>query len=65
MIEVLGRLAHSPAACSFSIALGIGIMLSVASLDPSDTSAIALRNAVGAVFLLAPAFILRFRDEDS
>jgi hypothetical protein len=38
-------------------------MLSVAYLDPSDTLAITLRNAVGAVFLLAPALAQRFRDE--
>lgn len=64
MTKVLGRLANSPAACSFSISLGTGVMLSVAYLDPSNTPAILLRNAVGAVFLLAPALIQRFRDED-
>ncbi|MCS7026262.1 MAG: hypothetical protein NZV14_15805 [Bryobacteraceae bacterium] len=65
MQKVLGRLANSPAACFFSIACGIGVMLSVASLSPTDTSAILLRNAVGAVFLLAPAFCQRFREQDT
>ena len=64
MTKVLGRFANSPAACTFSISLGVGVMLSVAYLDPSQTSAIALRHAVGAIFLLAPSVAQRWRDNE-
>ena len=62
--RVLGIFKHSPAACSFSIALGVGIMLSVAYLDPADKSSIAFRHALGGVFLLLPGLANRIPEED-
>lgn len=63
MTRVLAHFANSPAACTFSIALGIGIMLSVAYLDPANTTAIAIRHGVGSFFLLLPGAAQRRRDE--
>ncbi|HUQ93652.1 MAG TPA: hypothetical protein VM120_18370 [Bryobacteraceae bacterium] len=54
MIKVLDLLQHSPTACTFSICFGIGIMLSVAYVDPSESSTIVLRQALGGFFLLLP-----------
>ena len=64
--KVLEIFKHNPMACTFSIAFGILIMLSVAYLDPSESSAIRLRHAVGSVLLLLPGMAQRMRtDEDS
>ncbi len=59
MLRVLSNLRNSPIACSFSMAFGIGVMLSVAYLDPDNKAAIALRHAVGGFFLLLPGVVNR------
>jgi hypothetical protein len=64
MTKVLGILRNSPAACTFCIAFGIGVMLSVAYLDPNDTSTIGMRHALGGVFLLLPGMANRVANED-
>lgn len=64
MLKVLSNFASSPVACSFSIAFGIGAMLSIANIDPTDTARIAFRQAIGGLLLLAPSVAQRFRDED-
>jgi hypothetical protein len=60
MSKVLGIIAKSPFACSFSIALGVGILLSVAYLDPTDIAAIQVRQVAGGVFVLLPGISQRF-----
>jgi hypothetical protein len=62
--KVLGIFKHSPAACSFCIMFGVGIMLSVAYLDPTETSGISYRHALGGVFLLLPGLANRLADEE-
>jgi hypothetical protein len=64
MAKVLGIFKNSPAACSFCIAFGIGVMLSVAYLDPTDTSTIGFRHALGGVCLLLPGFANRMSDDE-
>jgi hypothetical protein len=43
---------------------GVGIMLSVAYLDPAETSSIGFRHALGGVFLLLPGLANRMADEE-
>lgn len=62
MTKVLAIFKNSPVACSFSIAFGIGVMLSVAYLDPADTSTIGFRHALGGVCLLLPGLANRFTE---
>ncbi|MBL8173371.1 MAG: hypothetical protein JNK48_01790 [Bryobacterales bacterium] len=64
MSKVLDTLKHSPAACAFCLAFGIGIMLSVAYVDPSNGTAITVRQAVGSVFLLLPGLAHKFYEQD-
>ncbi len=64
MTKVLAKIFRSPAICSLSISFGIGVMLSVAFLDPSDSSQIVLRHTIGGFCLLAPGIAQRFRDEE-
>ncbi len=64
MSKVLAALKHSPAACAFCLAFGIGVMLSVAYVDPSDKSGITIRQAVGSVFLLLPGLANKFYEAD-
>jgi CBS-domain-containing membrane protein len=64
MSKVLYTLKHSPAACAFCLAFGIGVMLSVAYVDPGDKMAIAIRQAIGGVCLLLPGLAHRLYEED-
>lgn len=64
MMRVLNRFARSPIACTFCISCGVGVMLSVATLNPEETAAIHLRQAVGSILLLLPGFVQRWRDEE-
>ena len=64
MSKVLYSLKNSPAACAFCLAFGIGIMLSVAYLDPGDNSGITVRQAVGSVLLLLPGLAHKFYEAD-
>lgn len=61
MTRVLAYFASSVPACSLSIALGVGIMLSVANLDPSDILGLLARQSAGGICLLAPAVAQRWR----
>jgi hypothetical protein len=64
MSKVLDTIKSSPAACAFCLAFGIGVMLSVAYVDPSEKMAIAIRQAVGSVFLLLPGLVHKFHQAD-
>ncbi|MBL8218147.1 MAG: hypothetical protein JNL62_02905 [Bryobacterales bacterium] len=64
MSKVLDTLKHSPAACAFCLAFGIGVMLSVAYVDPGDKTAITIRQAIGSVFLLLPGLAHKFYEAD-
>jgi hypothetical protein len=61
MTRVLAYFASSVPACSASIAIGVGIMLSVANLDPMDLMGILARQTLGGICLLAPAVVQRWR----
>ena len=60
MTKVLDIFKNSAVACTSSIFFGIGVMLSVAYVDPGDNLGIALRHSVGSVFLLLPGLANRF-----
>jgi hypothetical protein len=64
MSKVLGILKTSPAACAFLMAFGIGAMLSVAYVEPNETSRIHLRQLVGGVCLLFPGIAQRLPDNE-
>jgi hypothetical protein len=64
MTKVLVRIFRIPAVCSFSISFGIGVMLSVAYLDPSNSSQIVLRHVIGGLCLLAPGIAQRFGNDE-
>ena len=64
MSKVLVTLKQSPAACAFCLAFGIGVMLSVAYVDPGDNMKIALRQGLGSVFLLLPGLAHKFYEAD-
>ncbi|MBI4907718.1 MAG: hypothetical protein HY820_29105 [Acidobacteria bacterium] len=63
MNRVLELLRVSPIACCFSVALGVGILLSVALIDPADNKQITMREILGAVFLLLPGLAMRSNEE--
>ena len=65
MRRVLELFRISPAACSFSIAFGVGVLLSIANVDPADSRQTTIREIIGAVFLLLPGLAGRFEDEES
>lgn len=60
MSKVLDKLKHSPAACAFCLAFGVGVMLSVAYVDPSEKTAITVRQALGSILLLLPGLANKF-----
>lgn len=64
MAKVLEVLKSSPAACAFMMAFGVGVMLSVAYVEPSETSRIHLRQLLGGVCLLFPGIAQRIPDSE-
>jgi len=64
MSKVLDTLKNSPAACAFCLSFGIGVMLSVAYVDPGDKTAITIRQAIGSVLLLLPGLAHKFYEAD-
>lgn len=63
MNRVLDLLRHSPIACCFSVAVGVGTLLSVALLDVNDNKQITMREIVGAIFLLLPGIAVNSNEE--
>ncbi len=63
MNRVLDMLRISRKACCLCVALGVGILLSVALVDPANSRQITLREIVGAVFLLLPSVAWHSNEE--
>jgi hypothetical protein len=64
MSKVLDTLKQSPMACAFCLAFGIGVMLSVAYVEPANHTAITVRQAIGSVLLLLPGLAHKFYEAD-
>jgi hypothetical protein len=65
MNRVLELFRQSPAACCFSIACGVGVLLSVALLEPSQSREITFREIIGGALLLMPGLAFRLEKEES
>lgn len=55
-MKALAALLTTPTGSTLTITLGVGTMLSISFLDPSDSAHILKRQILGSVLLLLPAF---------
>ncbi|MBL8209237.1 MAG: hypothetical protein JNK87_00920 [Bryobacterales bacterium] len=60
-MKALAALLTTPTVSTLIITLGVGTMLSISFLEPSDSAHILKRQVVGSLLLLLPAFAQKWQ----